>query len=341
MSRASSQLRLDPNRCDRCGRCERVCDKGALKVGASYIFVDWQKCDACFECVDACDRGAIERKGATGARVAAVSAGKAARGQGAASAEAKGSGRGASSSTGPKPRARTVGAPVHWTLAEAAAVLAVTFAAFLGKDVLLAQKWVIALTPSSHVLARVAALAAYYAIQVGALLLLVRMRDRDFLESVRLRVPKVGWLERLASTGITLGLTGATLVAGFAYAFVAQEIGFVPDNPGVAELFGPNATGFFFSVMLVAFVAPVAEEVVFRGVLLGALQSRWPMWPSIIVAAAVFSAFHVSWWTLVPTLMVGIAAGWLSVRRTSLWPAITLHALYNLTLVTVAYAGAL
>jgi membrane protease YdiL (CAAX protease family) len=224
-----------------------------------------------------------------------------------------------------------------WTPAEALALLAIALAAFLGKDALLAQRWVLALKPSLHVLVRVAALAAYYLVQLAALVAFAGVRERDLLAAVRLRISDATWRERVASAALTAGLTIATLVAALVYAVVLQEIGMMPDSAGMADIFGPDATGFFLSVAMIAIVAPLAEEVVFRGVLLDVLAARWGMWPGILGTAVVFSAFHVSWWTLAPTLILGVSAGWLALRRRSLWPAVALHAAYNLTLVAVTY----
>ncbi len=325
MSREGSQLRLDPNRCDRCGRCERACTKGALKVGASYIYVDWRSCDSCMACVEVCDRGAIERKAGVkaGGGVATVDRGDPA----------------------PRPRTGKSGSPVDrsapWTFLEAAAVLVTLFAGLIAMDAVLSLPAASRLGPSDHVLARVAALAAYYAVQLAVLVLLVRLRGRGLLDAVRLRAPEASWQARFASAGLTLLLTAGTLIAGFAYVIVAQQLGVVSsDETNVVQLFGNDATGFFLSVLLVVVIAPVAEEVVFRGVVLGAMAERWGIWTSITVTSVVFAMSHLNWTTLLPTMLLGVAAGWLAVRRPSLWPAITLHALYNLTLVAIVYAGA-
>jgi membrane protease YdiL (CAAX protease family) len=53
------------------------------------------------------------------------------------------------------------------------------------------------------------------------------------------------------------------------------------------------------------------------------------MWPSIVISAAIFAAYHASLWMLFPMFVLGAAAAWLTWRQRSLWPAIALHVLYN------------
>lgn len=90
--------------------------------------------------------------------------------------------------------------------------------------------------------------------------------------------------------------------------------------------------------------APIAEELLFRGLLVGvcaaALGWRGPkFWTNALLAAVLFAVTHVSWnvqaaasgW---PTLLVTLAGGlwyaWLLARWGSLWVPMTLHAGMNL-----------
>lgn len=88
-------------------------------------------------------------------------------------------------------------------------------------------------------------------------------------------------------------------------------------------------------LLLVVCVAPLIEELVFRGVLLSGLASRLPVGWAILVSALIFGGAHLPdfkfAWYPVPTLvLMGVALAWLRVRSGSLWPSITLHATNNL-----------
>jgi membrane protease YdiL (CAAX protease family) len=102
-------------------------------------------------------------------------------------------------------------------------------------------------------------------------------------------------------------------------------------------VFGGGIAGLVASVVLVALVAPLAEELAFRGVLLPAFGGVWGMWPAIVVSAALYGAYHLNLWLLFPTMVLGAALGWLAWTRRSLWPAIVLHALYNAVAVAAAF----
>lgn len=86
--------------------------------------------------------------------------------------------------------------------------------------------------------------------------------------------------------------------------------------------------------MLVVCVAPVVEELVFRGVLLSGLASRMGAGWAIIASAVIFGCAHLpdfgfAWYPVPALVLLGLALGWLRVRTRSLWPPITLHATNN------------
>lgn len=86
--------------------------------------------------------------------------------------------------------------------------------------------------------------------------------------------------------------------------------------------------------LLVVGVAPLVEELVFRGVLLSGLASRMPVWVAVAVSALIFGAAHLPdfgyAWYPVPTLvLLGLVLGWLRVHSRSLWPSMVMHASNN------------
>lgn len=103
-------------------------------------------------------------------------------------------------------------------------------------------------------------------------------------------------------------------------------------------------------VILVGLVAPVMEELAFRGVFLQAVLRRMKPWAAIGVTAVVFSLFH---WlgvdqsnvlagviTLVQLLIVGVVLGALTLRRGRLGPAILTHAGFNLVTLLLLFGVA-
>lgn len=340
-------LVLNARACDRCGACLSACPHGALKVGRTYLKVDWSLCDGCGACARACPRRAIVVRG-----------GAPKRGSGART-EPVARKRRTTAVAGPTPRKRsataraekTTGAAksprkhrggsrggFQWTLLEAAAMLSVTFSVFMAKEAAAASGWMMALDAQAQLLMRVLVLALYYAVQVGVIVWLVRRRDGDPASALGIRHEARSWLEGLRSAGLVVaGLVVTRLLASI-YALITRELGLLPRSAtDLPSLFGSGGVGFALAVLMVVFIGPTVEEFVFRGALQGGLADRFGMWPAIVVQAALFAAFHRSWWLLVPTFILGIVLGWLTERQSSLWPAIALHALYNAITVVAAF----
>lgn len=91
-------------------------------------------------------------------------------------------------------------------------------------------------------------------------------------------------------------------------------------------------------------LAPVGEELFFRGMLFPALRRRLPPWPSALVSGAAFATVHAIQPTLAGGLLaalvilpVGVALAWLVELRGSLLPAILCHATYNAIQVALLY----
>jgi membrane protease YdiL (CAAX protease family) len=97
---------------------------------------------------------------------------------------------------------------------------------------------------------------------------------------------------------------------------------------------GHSALG---SIFLAVVVAPVMEELVFRGLLLQGLRRHWSAIPAVLITAMLFALFHANPWQFMGPLFLGLLFGWLTIRSGSLWPAILAHALNNATALTTMH----
>jgi uncharacterized protein len=104
----------------------------------------------------------------------------------------------------------------------------------------------------------------------------------------------------------------------------------------------PSRGGFWLVVVGVVLAAPLAEEIVFRGYVQGALHQVVSPRAAAVLAAAAFGLAHGLPYAL-PTGLLGLLFGSLVQRRGSLWPAVAAHALHNgvVTAVTVTWPGSL
>lgn len=93
----------------------------------------------------------------------------------------------------------------------------------------------------------------------------------------------------------------------------------------------------------VGIVAPIAEELLFRGLLLRSLQRRLPTVAAVIVAALVFAAAHLvdpsAYVALFPLMVLSLVSGYAAVRTFELSRSIFLHIGFNLLTVVVLLLG--
>lgn len=91
--------------------------------------------------------------------------------------------------------------------------------------------------------------------------------------------------------------------------------------------------------LMAVFVAPVVEEVVFRGYLQSALRRRMPAWGAICLAALAFAAIHGSLTLLPVYFILGAGLGYVYERTASVYTAIAFHMLNNVISSIVVAAG--
>lgn len=135
------------------------------------------------------------------------------------------------------------------------------------------------------------------------------------------------WRVLLAS----LFMLGASLGAIQVWVMAATALGLdvlIPgDLPSDLLLPGPFAA---LSVIALAVVTPVAEEIFFRGFVLRGFVNRWGVAPGIVLSAVVFAGLHFQPSVIVPVFITGLLLGWLYWHTGSIWPGIGVHAAQNL-----------
>jgi membrane protease YdiL (CAAX protease family) len=161
---------------------------------------------------------------------------------------------------------------------------------------------------------------------IGAALLFARAvavpRPRQFgLQPTRVW-PAIGWM---------------LLAWGAFYAFTlawVAVLGLHAKQEKLPEELGANdsTVAMLAVAFLVAFVAPIAEELFFRGYFFAALRNWRGTWPAALITGAVFGTIHAGGSDpafLVPLGFFGFALCLLRVRTGSLYPCIVLHCANN------------
>jgi len=154
----------------------------------------------------------------------------------------------------------------------------------------------------------------------------------NVLETFNLRRPKV---LRVIITSV-VGLLGIYFIWGIASIFV---IPFLENNLGKQELQAPvkmiidakknNPSLLIYLAILTTIVAPICEELVFRGYIYGTLKRFSCRFFAATVSGLFFAVVHTSLWSLVPLFIVGFCLAIIYEVSGSLWASILTHAMFN------------
>ena len=126
-----------------------------------------------------------------------------------------------------------------------------------------------------------------------------------------------------------LAAAGAVIPSSF-----LQEL--MPELPNLVEeefdMILRNRWGYF----AVGLLAPVCEELVFRGAILRALLHWTPRhWVAIAISALLFALIHANPAQMPHAFIIGLLLGWLYYRTDSIVPGIVYHWINN----SIAYIG--
>jgi len=90
------------------------------------------------------------------------------------------------------------------------------------------------------------------------------------------------------------------------------------------------------SLAVMALLAPLVEEAVFRGLLYGWMAGRWGTTIAWLASSILFAAAHVEPTHALLVLPLGLWFGWLRRRTDSLWPSLVAHMVNNSLAVVAA-----
>ena len=147
-----------------------------------------------------------------------------------------------------------------------------------------------------------------------------------------------GW-PRSPWRDIGLGF-GAGLLSMGIVALIAQAM-FRLVNPDevLLDLPKPTAPELIAFGLALVLVAPIGEEIFFRGFLYGGLRRRFRAVPSALISAGVFAALHVPLWRTPAIFVFGLVLAALYERRRNLVVCIAAHAINNFVVLIIILAS--
>jgi membrane protease YdiL (CAAX protease family) len=128
-------------------------------------------------------------------------------------------------------------------------------------------------------------------------------------------------------SGKTIGLSIPFIVAGMVFINLCSEFLNLPDN--MQDTFRAMSRN-VFGIISIAIMAPLVEELLFRGAIQGYML-RKGMKPlhSILIASAIFGIVHMNPIQIPFAFAIGLIFGWLYYRTGSVVPGIIGHFINN------------
>jgi len=165
---------------------------------------------------------------------------------------------------------------------------------------------------------------------VGLLIVIVAVVPLGRAALPALGFRAVGWKPLVLGTLGTIALSVAV-----------SQLGIEPQGVKQAMQIAREPAAFLITLFLLAVLAPLVEELVFRGLLYGWIESRWGAGLAFVVSSLAFAAAHVEPAHALLVLPLGLIFGLLRWRTRSLWPSLVAHMANNgLAVAAAAYLQA-
>jgi CAAX protease family protein len=137
----------------------------------------------------------------------------------------------------------------------------------------------------------------------------------------------LGWMFAVLGTYYVGAIAFSAIVLQPKQEDIGKELGVC--NPGIGIA--------IFAVLSIIVLAPIAEEIFFRGFFFAGLRKRWSLWPSALLSGAVFGLVHAPTGptAAIPLAGLGVGLAWLYNKTGSIYPSMLAHFLNNAIAISV------
>ncbi len=178
----------------------------------------------------------------------------------------------------------------------------------------------------------VAGVAAFLA-SAGLVWIFAIRRHRATLKQVGFNGFKF-WLDiPLVVLGQIVAFAGMAVYALILKNVLGEE---VPTQLGAGD-FGASIAGFALAFVVIVVLAPLGEELLFRGFVYPGLRGRFGVIGAMLLTSVFFALFHVHPLLYAPMFIIGMVLVILYEYRGTLVPSILLHGLNNLLALMAIY----
>jgi membrane protease YdiL (CAAX protease family) len=140
----------------------------------------------------------------------------------------------------------------------------------------------------------------------------------------------------------TMGMGCGLLVAGYVFIIlhnlVLMALGVDTQGGEIFKLFSGLESPVWL-ILSVVIIAPIVEEIFFRGFLFQGFRQRYGWVAGIAISSFIFAAAHLDPVAFIPTFILGAVLAYVYHRSNSVWPGIILHFLVNAFAMCAALAA--
>jgi sodium transport system permease protein len=114
----------------------------------------------------------------------------------------------------------------------------------------------------------------------------------------------------------------------------------LPENylEGMQKLMVLNDLPLPLLLLIIGILPGICEEMLFRGYLIRAFEKSG-IWKAVLISGLLFGIFHLDFFRLLPTTLMGIWLGYLLLKTKSIFVPVIAHALHNSSTVLISQWG--
>ena len=138
--------------------------------------------------------------------------------------------------------------------------------------------------------------------------------------------------------GLGYGIALPIASVAFVYFVISNlNIWLFDQDPSIMESYDSYDRPFFWAFVFICLVAPIFEELAFRGFLYNQIRAIASVRTTIIATGFMFALIHLSLFSIVWILPFGIALGFMRHKFKTLWWGMLAHFLHNFGVLLIDY----
>lgn len=154
-----------------------------------------------------------------------------------------------------------------------------------------------------------------------------------FFRIIRRPLSELGFVKprgRYVILGVVMGIM-LFVAVGLLGNFLAHWLGTPAPQSFTLVVMGAEYNWQFFLLLILGgILAPLKEEVIFRGIFYPPFRMAYGRGKGILFTAGLFAILHFDIVRFIPLFIGGVALTWLYQKTSSLWPSILAHGTWNI-----------